>query len=349
MKKFIYIVLDGIGRARLEALGDKTALGSALTPHMDKLAQTGRTGVLREASLEGGRVFFRAAFAMVADDGKTIKNRDVGKDLSDEEAALLAREVNEKVFLTGATFEFWRVEGGYLLVLGAMHHAFGRGVTGTDSCCGAGEGSVIGQARPWPDRAASTSAVQTAAALNEFTAKTRDVLRDHPVNLKRSGQGKDLANIVLSSYAVSGPFEFSEISRGGAGVADVVLKGEPSDADTSRSVFYHLDRCLRLYVRLRGIGALDAGQDDFNKKKAFLERADQYFFAHLLSSLKKSEALIVVTGDPAAPVLVSGVRVKPDGSMSFSEKACCEGALGEISESGLMDLLARWAKDEVIR
>ena len=46
MKKILYVVLDGLGDLPIKDLGDKTPLESALTPHMDRLAQSGKTGIV---------------------------------------------------------------------------------------------------------------------------------------------------------------------------------------------------------------------------------------------------------------------------------------------------------------
>jgi 2,3-bisphosphoglycerate-independent phosphoglycerate mutase len=45
-------------------------------------------------------------------------------------------------------------------------------------------------------------------------------------------------------------------------------------------------------------------------------------------------------------MLVSGGRMKPDGSMSFSERACREGALGTVSAKDLPRLLFKFAKEQ---
>src|SRR3989338_5717916 len=46
MKKILYVVLDGLGDLPIKELGDKTPLGAAFTPNMDKLAQKGKTGIV---------------------------------------------------------------------------------------------------------------------------------------------------------------------------------------------------------------------------------------------------------------------------------------------------------------
>ena len=118
MKKIFYIVLDGLGDTPLKELGNKTPLEAALTPNLDKLARSGKTGVVYTVAkgvapesdiavisllgydahkyytgrgplesfaeglkVEDGNVAFRVNFATVEDDGKKIKDRRVGRNL----------------------------------------------------------------------------------------------------------------------------------------------------------------------------------------------------------------------------------------------------------------------------
>jgi len=46
MKKMLYVVLDGLGDVPVKELKGKTPLEAAFTPKMDKLAQSGRSGVM---------------------------------------------------------------------------------------------------------------------------------------------------------------------------------------------------------------------------------------------------------------------------------------------------------------
>ncbi|MBU1125119.1 MAG: 2,3-bisphosphoglycerate-independent phosphoglycerate mutase [Candidatus Omnitrophica bacterium] len=170
MKKILYVVLDGLGDLPLSQLNDKTPLEAALTPHMDRLAQRGKTGIVYpvgkgiapesdiavisllgydahthytgrgplESFAEGlkvdnGDVAFRVNFATVADDAKTIKDRRVGRNLTTDEATALAKEINAKVSLSGGTFEFKNTIGhrGVLVIRGIRAKLSGW-ITNTD-------------------------------------------------------------------------------------------------------------------------------------------------------------------------------------------------------------------------
>ncbi len=44
LKKILYVILDGLGDDPLDALGGKTPLEAARTPHLDSLAARGKNG-----------------------------------------------------------------------------------------------------------------------------------------------------------------------------------------------------------------------------------------------------------------------------------------------------------------
>src|SRR5688500_8133453 len=144
-KRIMYVILDGLGDDPLDALGGKTPLEAARTPNLDRLARDGRNGYVTTvgegiapesdiavfavlgydphehhtgrgplesvgAGLEvnNGDLAYRVNFATVERDGDgwAILDRRVGRDLSSEEAHALAAEVQEKVTLDRASFEF---------------------------------------------------------------------------------------------------------------------------------------------------------------------------------------------------------------------------------------------------
>jgi 2,3-bisphosphoglycerate-independent phosphoglycerate mutase len=143
--RILYVILDGLGDDPLEALGGKTPLEAARTPHLDSLAWRGLNGYVTTvgegiapesdiavfavlgydphehhtgrgpleaigAGLEvkDGDLAYRVNFATVERDGDgwAIVDRRVGRDLSSEEAHALAREVQESVSIPGASFDF---------------------------------------------------------------------------------------------------------------------------------------------------------------------------------------------------------------------------------------------------
>ena len=144
-KKIVYVILDGLGDDPLDALGGRTPLEAARTPHLDGLARDGRNGYVttvgegiapesdiavfsilgydpREhhtgrgplesvgvgVDVNDGDLAYRVNFATVEPDGDgwAIVDRRVGRDLSSDEAHALAEEVQRDVKIEGATFDF---------------------------------------------------------------------------------------------------------------------------------------------------------------------------------------------------------------------------------------------------
>lgn len=143
MRRICYVILDGLGDDPLAALGGRTPLEAAATPHLDRLASSGRNGYVTTVgegvapesdiavlailgydphehhtgrgplealgaglALADGDLAYRVNFATVERDGDgwAIVDRRVGRDLSSEEAHALAAEVQDKVRIPGASF-----------------------------------------------------------------------------------------------------------------------------------------------------------------------------------------------------------------------------------------------------
>jgi 2,3-bisphosphoglycerate-independent phosphoglycerate mutase len=426
MKKILYVVLDGLGDTPIKELGDKTPLEAALTPNMDKLAQMGKSGVIYPVArgvapesdiavisllgydagkyytgrgplesfaeglkVEDGNVALRVNFATVEEDSRKIKDRRVGRDLTTEEAAMLAREINAKVVLTNATFEFKNTVGHRgILVIRGMHSQLSAWITNTDPAYGR-EGvfglakeefePVVGDSQPMPGHEDEKPAIEAAALLNEFTQKSRQVLEESAVNKKRIADGKLPASGILSRdagdrlpkfppmeelYKVRfGSFVEMPIERGIALLTGITIVDVPSStghADVDYSIWakvalQKIQEFDGLYIHIKGPD--EPGHDgDFKKKKAFIEAIDKHFFGSLLPGIDLKDFVLAVTGDHStpcklrahsadpAPLIISGGSVKSDKTLSFSEKACREGSLGEVLGKDLMGMLIKFAK-----
>ncbi len=153
--KLLFVAIDGMGDLPIEALGNKTPLEAALTPHLDSLAKKGKTGLLYSVKkgvapesdvavisllgydpfkystgrgvieaagvgmkMKDGDLALRCNFATLGQ-GKNIVDRRVGRSLTTEEATELAEAVNKEVQLTSypATFEFKNTLGHRAVLL----------------------------------------------------------------------------------------------------------------------------------------------------------------------------------------------------------------------------------------
>ena len=218
--KSIIILGDGMADEPIEALGGKTPMQYADTPYMDKLAEMGVTGrmktvadgfhpgsevanmavlgydlptvyegrgVLEAASigydLKPGEMAMRCNLICV--EGDILKNHSSGH-ITTEEADELIRFLNEKLgpdrihFYTGVSYR-------HLLV-----------VKGGDKRldCTPPHDVPLHPFRPLMIKPEAPEAQETADLLNNLILQSQEILKDHPVNLRRIAAGKDLANSI---------------------------------------------------------------------------------------------------------------------------------------------------------
>lgn len=204
----------------IEALGGKTPMQYADTPYMDKLAEMGVTGrmktvadgfhpgsevanmavlgydlptvyegrgVLEAASigydLKPGEMAMR--YNLICVEGDILKNHSSGH-ITTEEADELIRFLNEKLgsdrihFYTGVSYR-------HLLV-----------VKGGDKRldCTPPHDVPLHPFRPLMIKPEVPEAQETADLLNNLILQSQEILKDHPVNLRRIAAGKDLANSI---------------------------------------------------------------------------------------------------------------------------------------------------------
>lgn len=218
--KRIIILGDGMADEPIAALGGKTPLQAANKPTIDKLAQLGKNGVfstvpdgfkpgseianmtvlgydvrtefegrgsLEAASIgvaiQPGEMAMRCNIICVQD--QKIKNHSAGH-ISNEEAKILIEYLQEK--LGDDVFTFHNgISYRHLLVM--------KGGDKRINCTPPHD--VPGT--PVKDvmvEALVPEAQETARLLNELTLKSQELLKDHPVNLKRMAAGKDPANSI---------------------------------------------------------------------------------------------------------------------------------------------------------
>ncbi|MBP5317898.1 MAG: cofactor-independent phosphoglycerate mutase [Paludibacteraceae bacterium] len=218
--KYIIILGDGMADEPIEQLNGRTPLEAAEKPYMDMLAAMGRNGLfstvpqgfhpgseianmtvlgydvhkefegrgsLEAASigvqLQPGEMAMRCNLICIAD-GK-IKNHSAGH-ISNEEAKELIEFLQEK--LGDATFTFHNgISYRHLLVMKGGDKRLR--CTPPHDVPGTPFADVMVQAE-------CPEAQATADAINQLILKSQELLKDHPVNLRRIREGKDPANSI---------------------------------------------------------------------------------------------------------------------------------------------------------
>jgi 2,3-bisphosphoglycerate-independent phosphoglycerate mutase len=394
-KKMLMVVCDGVSDRPVRQFEGKTPLQVARKPAMDAVARNGVTGTLDviapgvipgsdtahlalfgydpykvytgrgpiEAAganipLVRGDVAFRCNFA-TSDSGMRITDRRAGRIRSGtpELAASLSGMTIEDVEV------IFKEASEHRAVLVLRGPGLDHRVSEVDPHH---EGAAILRSSP-----SSPEAEKTARVLNEFVARSHEILSKHPVNGQREMEGLPPANIVLprgagrmgdieplperygiSCAAVAGVTLVKGICRlVGMHVPDV--KGATGGLDTDYSA--KADAALSLMdehdLVFVNVKAPDiAGHDgDFRLKTQVIESID-VMLGRILQSIHE-EVVVVLTGDhstPVAvkdhsadpvPVAVSGADSRVDGVRTFDEISVASGALGRIRGMDLMPIV----------
>ncbi len=361
MKRLLYVCLDGLGDDPVPELDDRTPLEAAATPNLDALAQRGRTGTVVTVGpgiapesdiavfailgydpseehpgrgvveaigagldVRDGDLALRVNFATA--DRPRIVDRRVGRDLSSEEAAALAEEVNRGLRLPGATFTLRATveHRGALVIRTEDGSSLSAAITNTDPAYRK-EGSLgvaletfepeVVRAEPLEDTEAARRAAELTNAFVEGSAKVLDASE---VNARRRAAGKLPANLILTRDAGDhrpalqpirerfgpswGCFVEMPVERGIAillGMAPVdVPRLTDAEAYARWAVLAAeaLEGYDALYVHLKGpdVPAHDGRARD---KRDVIALIDEAFFGEVLPRLDLRRTVVAVTAD----------------------------------------------------
>jgi 2,3-bisphosphoglycerate-independent phosphoglycerate mutase len=367
-RKIFYVILDGLGDDPLDALGGRTPLEAARTPRLDSLATRGRNGIVTTvgegvapesdiavfailgydphthhtgrgpleavgAGLEvaDGDLAYRVNFATVesAGDGWVIVDRRVGRDLSSDEARALGEELQSKVRIDGARFDFRATVGHRgVLVLRSERGALSAEVENSDPAYGR-QGALgvametfeprVVAVEPTPEHASDEAAVRAARLTNAWLRAAHEVLEGSDVNHRRRSEGKLPGNFVLTRDGgdhvphlvsfkerfgpemgcfVEMPVELGIARLTGMGVVEAPTGMAPADqyeawADLAGEAIEGYDG---LYIHIKGPD-VPAHDGDHDAKIASIEAIDRSFFGPLLDGLDLGRAIVAVTAD----------------------------------------------------
>jgi len=328
------------------------------------------------ADFHDGDLALRAGFATI--EGDRLVDRRAGRNLSTEEARQLAAAVNSHVRLKNdARFQFLATVGHRaVIVFKAGPNKYSSEISNFDPAYvrtgkisiaqpGAKE-YAIPRCDPLND---SPEAVESAALVNEFGLKTRQVLDSHPVNQQRRRERKKPANFVLMRDAGT-TRPIVEGFREKWKMKTVMIADLPAELGIGRLLGMNVrdiqpgtsledyrkraELVLRLageydfvYVHLKGPD--EPGHDGlYDLKKQRIEEIDNGFFSHLRGAAKLQRAILCVTcdhstpwrdkghSDDPVPVLVAGGTLRPDGSNRFTETIASKGHFGHLDSGSLL-------------
>ena len=397
--KHIIILGDGMADWPAERFGGKTLLQHSFTPNMDKLARMGRTGrlvtvaegfhpgsevanmsvmgynlpkvyegrgVLEAASigveLQPGDMAMRCNIICV--EGEILKNHSSGH-ISTEDADVLVKYLqehlgNERVqFHTGVQYR-------HLLV-----------IKGGDKRidCTPPHDVPLHPFRPLMVKAEVPEAQETANLINDLILKSQELLKNHPINLKRMAEGKDPANSIWPWSPGYRPQMqtlstlYPDIQRGAVISAVDLIQGIGCYAGLRRievegaTGLYNTNYENKVVAALEALKTDDfvylhieasdeAGHEgDFELKQRTIEDLDRRVVGPIYEALKDWEEPVAIavlpdhptpcelrthTSEPV-PFLIYYPEIEPDNVQVFDEIACADGTYGVMKENEFMN------------
>ena len=399
--KGIVLIMDGMGDRPIKELGNKTPLEAANTPNMDKMAEEGITGIMDsiapgiipgsdtahlsilgydpyevytgrgpfEANGVGVDVFpgdiaFRCNFS-TADEDLIVTDRRAGR--IKEGTKQIVEVLNTMVLEDYPDIKIiFKESTGHRAVLVLRGEGLSDKVSDADPKV---EGNKPKEVKALDD---TPEAAKTADILNKLVVKTYEMVKDHPVNLKRIEEGLPPANIVIPRGAGEVPvveslnekYEVNSacIAETGlimgigrfAGMDIIEMEDVTGGIDTNLdnirdTIIDQVKNSDHDFFLINIDGADEAGHDGQTKeKKEFIEKVDEVVMSELI---KLEDVYIYLTadhstpisvmnhsGDPV-PVLIRGPEVRTDDVKEFSERACAKGGLNRIRGSDVMNIM----------
>lgn len=386
--KYIIFLGDGMADRPIESLNKKTPLMVAQTPNMDALVKKARCGTLLtipEGMPKGsavanltvmgydpkecyeGRGVLEAANQGVdiaedevglrcniicVKDGK-IKNHS-GGHISNEEAAPLVKEINEK--LGNDKIKFHQgVSYRHLLVLKGTEFSKNIKCTPPHDVPGTEMNKVM-----------VTGDNHTSEVLNNLILRSNEILENHQINLERENNGKDKANYIwpwspgkkpkmekfIDKYGKNGAVISAVDLINGIGVYagfDVIrVEGATGLYDTNYegkadAVIESLKNHDFVYCHVEASDEA-SHEADIDLKIKTIEYLDKRLIGRVLENLNQIDDQVTMailpdhftpcsikthSGEPV-PFMIINPEKEPDNVQEFNEESCKQGSLGNI-------------------
>jgi len=407
--KGIFVVIDGLGDLPCKVFNGKTPLEEANTPNLDFLATRGKLGYMYPikpafipesdeslVSLFGNKSFvnlrgqleakglgvdlkrgdlaIRINWATINPETKEIIDRRAGRTLTDKEKKELLRSL-EKIKVSS---KFKILQGNFHSSVLIFEGGFSENVSMNDKLYV--QGKINSQEKVLPIRPLDESemAQYTSNILNEFLEQAHEILKNHPVNLKRKQKGFYPANYLLirdagielpkfKLYRNWFSTAYSPLQKGFAKASG--MKTFDFDFPKFKSSDFYVDAYLTLKKAIKftisklkefsfsysyayvHIGEIDIPGHD-NKpleKKSMIEYLDSTLFLFLRNFAPPNNLKIIVTSTYSTPCKLKTHSADPvpvllyDNSIprekTFCEKQARVGSLGRIIGNELLKKL----------
>jgi 2,3-bisphosphoglycerate-independent phosphoglycerate mutase len=401
--KYVLVVGDGMSDYPIPELGNKTPLQAAYKPNMDSIAAEGQSGLLKtvpdeltpgsdvaicsvlgydprtyftgrgplEASARGVKLGKNdAAYRcnLITEKDEAILDYSAGH-ITTEEASELIEAVKEALEKPGVEF-YSGLDYRHLLILRNFPHPELIECTPPHDATGVKVSAVLPKTK-------AADAEKGARLLRDLINGSRNILRNHPVNVAREKAGKRPGNLIwpwgggkkpsmptlkekfglrgavisavdlvkgIGTYAgmkiIEVPGATGLYNTNYEGKADAALKAL-EDADL---VFVHVE------------APDEAGHvRDYTLKVKTIEDLDKRLLGRLLDRLTEPYAISISPDHPTpisigthardpVPFAIKSPSLKPDGVKKFDEFSARNGAFGLVEHDYLISLLVHSTK-----
>ena len=400
--KYIIVLGDGMSDQPEIEYGGLTPLMAANIPNIDKLAEMGRSGLLKtiperlhpgsevanlavlgydvEAVFEGRGVIEAASIGVQLDEGdlalrcnliciadQKVKNHSAGH-ISTPEALELIHFLDENLGNESVKF-YPGVSYRHLLVIKGGNKSL-RCIPPHDV-----PGTPVSEVLP---SSMNGTGEPTAQLLLDLIQKSRQLLENHPVNLKRKAEGKDMANSIwpwspgykpamktlkemygIETGAVISAVDLIQGIGVYAGLDVIKVEGATGLYDTNYEGKAHAAvEALKThdFVYLHIEASDEAGHEgDYDLKLKTIEYLDHRVVKYLMDEISKMDEPVAVAVLPdhptpwklkthtrdAVPFLIWYPGIQPDKVDRYDEAAASKGGYGVLESSQFMQELLK--------
>jgi 2,3-bisphosphoglycerate-independent phosphoglycerate mutase len=399
MMKYILVVGDGMSDYPVPELKNRTPLQAAAKPNMDAIAAKGRSGLIKNVPDEcvpGSETAICAVLGydpriyntgrgpleapargiqlgpndaayrcnIITEKDSTVYDYSSGH-ITTEEATKLIQSIKVAFDKPGKIEFYPGLDYRHFLILRNFAHPEQIKCNPPHDV----RGAMVADVKP---KALTADAEADAQLLNDMVAKSRDILRSHPVNIAREAAGKNPGNLIwpwgggrkpamptlkekygIKSAAISavdlvkgiGTYAGMQIInvQGATGLADTNYEGKADAAlealKTNDLVFVHVE------------APDEAGHvGDYKLKVKTIEDLDRRCLGRIMAGMHEPYAIAILPDHPTpiktrthardpVPFSIAAPSLKPDGVEVFDEDAAKMGGYGLVADQYLLSLL----------
>lgn len=397
--KYILIIGDGMADYSIPELNGKTPLQAAYKPNMDAIAARGRSGLIKnvpddlsagsdvaicsvlgydpkvyctgrgplEAPARGIKlgpndVAYRCNLITEKDD--VINDYSAGH-ISTEEAAQLITAIQKAYNKPGEVEFFPGLDYRHFLILRDFKNSEEIKCTPPHDATGVAVSEVLPKAN-------AAKAEKQAKFLRDLIVGSKDILRNHPVNVVREKSGKKPGNLIWlwgggkkpsmptlkEKYGITGAvISAVDLVKGlgtYAGMQIINVPGATGLANTNYegkadAALKALEKNDLVVIHVEAPD--EAGHvRDVKLKVKTIEDLDKRLIGRILGGIKEPCAIAILPDHPTpisigthsrdpVPFAIASPRIKPDGIKKFDEVTAKEGSFGLVTKDYLISLL----------